>query len=140
MDIHAVKYAYQLIVTNIETMTATEIFHDYNQRCYIENKIDELKEGFAFDQNSQRNLKANQMFLLIKMLAYNLHNWFKQAILPESWRSFEIQSVRRKFYHLAANICGHGRYQYLRYANDREIEWLIRAVIDKLQRFRLAPA
>ena len=49
MDIDAVKYCYQLIVTNIETMTAEEIFHDYNQRCDVENKIDELKEGFAFD-------------------------------------------------------------------------------------------
>ena len=140
MDVDAVKYCYQLIVTNIETMTAVEIFHDYNQRCDIENKIDELKEGFAFDQNSQRNLKCNQLFLLIKMLAYNLHNWFKQAILPESWRSFEIQTVRRKFYHLAANICGQGRYRHLRYAIDWKIEWLIRAVIDKLQRFSLDPA
>jgi len=140
MDVDAVKYCYQLIVTNIETMTVTEIFHDYNQRCDIENKIDELKEGFAFDQNSQRNLKCNQLFLLIKMLAYNLHNWFKQAILPESWRSFEIKTVRRKFYHLAANICGHGRYRHLRYANDRTIEWLIRAVIDKLHQFSLVPA
>jgi hypothetical protein len=139
MDLDAVKYCYQLIVTNIETMTAAEIFHDYNQRCDVENKIDELKEGFAFDQNSQRNLKCNQLFLLIKMLAYNLHNWFKQAILPESWRSFEIMTVRRRFYHLAANICGNGRYRHLRYARDWNIEWLIRAVIDRLQQFSLMP-
>jgi hypothetical protein len=120
-------------------MTAAEIFHDYNQRCDVENKIDELKEGFAFDQNSQRNLKCNQLFLLIKMLAYNLHNWFKQAILPDSWRSFEIMTVRRRFYHLAANICGNGRYRHLRYAKDFNIEWLIRAVIDRLQQFSLIP-
>ncbi len=135
MDLDAVKYSYQLIVTNIETMTATEIFHDYNQRCDIENKIDELKEGFAFDQNSQRNHKCNQLFLLIKMLAYNLHVWFKQAILPQAWHSFEIATVRRKFYHLAANICGHGRYRHIRYPGNPQIEWLVRAVIDKLRRF-----
>lgn len=139
MDIDAMKYCYQLIVTNIETMTAAEIFHDYNQRCDIENRIDELKEGFAFDQNSQRNLKCNQLFLLIKMLAYNLHNWFKQAILPECWRGFEIGTVRRKFYHLAANICGHGRYRHLRYANDQQIEWLIKAVIERLRQFSIKP-
>ena len=139
MDIDVVKYSYQLIVTNIETMTATEIFHDYNQRCDIENKIDELKEGFAFDQNSQRNKKCNELFLLIKMLAYNLHNWFKSAILPESFRSLEINSIRRKFYNLAANICGQGRYQHIRYANDRQIEWLIKAIIDRLRQFSIQP-
>ena len=96
-------------------MTVNEIFHDYNQRCDIENKIDELKEGFAFDQNSQRNHKCNQLFLLIKMLAYKLHTWFKQVILPKTWRSFEIATIRRKFYHLATNICGHGRYRHIRY-------------------------
>jgi len=62
-------------------MTPTEIFYEYNQRCDIENKIDELKEGFAFSKNSQRNKLCNEIFLLIKMIAYNLHNWFKQAIL-----------------------------------------------------------
>jgi len=139
MDIDEVKYSYQLIVTNIEAMTATEIFHDYNQRCDIENKIDELKEGFAFDQNSQRNKKCNELFLLIKMLAYNLHNWFKSAILPESFRSLEISSIRRKFYNLAANICGQGRYQHIRYANDRQIEWLIKAIIDRLRQFSIQP-
>ena len=36
-------YEYQAIVTNIDYMTPEEIFHDYNQRCNVENKIDELK-------------------------------------------------------------------------------------------------
>lgn len=48
IDLDEFKYEYQAIVTNIEYMTPTEIFHEYNQRCDIENKIDELKEGIAF--------------------------------------------------------------------------------------------
>jgi len=62
-------------------LTAEEVFFDYNQRCDIENKIDELKEGFAFDQNSRRNRDANEMFLLIKMNSLNLHNLFKKTKL-----------------------------------------------------------
>lgn len=136
MDLAEVKYDYQVIVTNIEYLTAEEIFHEYNQRCDVENKIDELKEGFAFDQNSRRNKDANEMFLLLKMIAYNLHNWFKSAILPEGWSHYEIKTIRRKFYNLAANVCGTGRYQHIRYATDSAIEKLITAVIDRLRRFQ----
>lgn len=73
-DIDEFKYEYQAIVTNVEYMTPEEIFHEYNQRCDIENKTDELKEGFAFNQNSQRNKFCNKIFLLIKMIIYNLYN------------------------------------------------------------------
>ena len=131
-------FEYQVIVTNIDYLSAEEIFHEYNQRCDIENKIDELKDGFAFDQNSQRNKKCNELFLLLKMLAYNIHNWFKSAILPKSWIHYEIRTIRRKFYHLAANICGQGRYRHIRYACDEVIASLITTVIDRLRRFQLA--
>ena len=140
MELDVVKYDYQIIVTNIEYLSAVEIFHEYNQRCNIENKIDELKEGFAFDQNSQRNQKCNELFLLIKMVAYNLHNWFKQAILPADWIHYEIKTIRRRFYQLAANICGQSRYRHIRYARDQIIERLITGIIDRLRRFSLIPA
>ena len=67
-------FEYQIIMTNIDYLTVEEIFYEYNQRCDIENKIDEHKDGFAFNQNSQRNKKCNELFLLLKMLAYNIHN------------------------------------------------------------------
>ena len=136
MDIAEVKYDYQVIVTNIEYLSMQEIFDDYNKRCDVENKIDELKEGFAFDENSRRNKDANEMFLLLKMIAYNLHNWFKSAILPQEWIHFEIKTVRRKFYNLAANICGSGRYRHIRYSRDKSIENLINTILDRLRRFQ----
>ncbi|AQS18359.2 IS1380 family transposase [Clostridium beijerinckii] len=34
-------YDYQVIVTNIDYLTGEEIFQDYNQRCDVENKIDD---------------------------------------------------------------------------------------------------
>lgn len=128
------KYEYQAIVTNIDYLNATEIFHDYNQRCDIENRIDELKEGFAFDQNSQHNKKCNELFLLIKMVAYNLLNWFKRSILPESMHKHEISTLRRMFLRVGANIVGNGRYRHIRYAPDSWLEWVIRHVRDALSK------
>lgn len=118
-------HEYQAVVTNIDYMTAVEIFDDYNQRCNIENKIDELKTGFAFDQNSQINHKCNELFLLIKMIAYNLHNWFKRAFLPQDLRRHEIETIRRIFYKVPGNIVGSGRYRHIRFAPNELLERVI---------------
>ncbi len=50
------------------------MWHFYNQRCTVENRIDELKDGFAMDQQSQRTLFQNRAYALIKVIAYKLLN------------------------------------------------------------------
>ena len=117
-------------------MTAAEIFHEYNQRCDVENHIDELKEGFAFDQNSQRNKKCNELFLLLKMIAYNLHNWFKRSILPEEVRHHEISTLRRIFYGVPGNLAGSGRYRHISFAPDSLLERMINHIRHRLNVFR----
>lgn len=129
-------YEYQAIVTNIAYMTPTEIFDDYNQRCNIENKIDELKQGFAFDKNSQTNHKCNELFLLIKMIAYNLHNWFKRTFLPQDLRHHEISTVRRIFYKATGNIVGNGWYKHISFAPNKLLERIITHVRTTLSVFR----
>lgn len=129
-------YEYQAIVTNVDYLTAEEIFHDYNQRCNVENKIDELKQGFFFDQNSQINHKCNEIFLLIKMIAYNLHNWFKRSFLPEDLHHHEITTIRRILYKVAGNIVGNGWYKHIRYAPNKLLERIIPYIRDSLFNFR----
>ncbi len=131
------QYEYYVIVTNIEDLSTEALFHDYNQRCSIEPKIDELKEGFAFDHNSRRNQTCNELFLLIKMIAYNLHNWFRLDILPETLKDCEISTIRRKFYRIPGNLVGlHPRYRHLRLPNIpglkktiQHILWTLRNLI-----------
>lgn len=112
------RYEYQAIVTNIDYMTPPEIFDEYNQRCNVETGIDELKNGFAFSENSQLNYHCNELFLLIKMLAFNLHNWFKSTILPEDMRSHRITTLCRILYSVAGILCGSGWYQRIKLQND----------------------
>lgn len=129
-------YEYQAIVTSIDYMTPAEIFDDYNQNCSIENKIDELKEGFAFDQNSQMNHKCNELFLLIIMIAYNLHNWFKRTFFPKDLRHHETNTIRRIFYKVAGNIVGNGWYKHIRFAPNKLLERIITHVRSTLSTFR----
>lgn len=130
------NYEYQAIVTNVDYLTAADIFTDYNQRCNVENKIDELKEGFAFDKNSQINHKCNELFLLLKMIAYNLHNWFKRAFLPEDLRHHEINTVRRILYKVAGNITGNGWYKHISFAPNKLLERIILYIRTALSVFR----
>jgi hypothetical protein len=129
-------YECQAIVTNVDYLTPAEIFHDYNKRCNIENKIDELKQGFAFDKNSQINHKCNELFLLIKMIAYNLHNWFKRTFFPKDLRHHEISTVRRIFYKVAGNIVGNGWYKHISFAPNKLLERIILHVRAVLSVFR----
>lgn len=130
-----VSYNYEVIVTNIDYLTSEEIFQEYNQRCDIENKIDEVKEGYAFSENSMLNHKANELYLLIKMIAYNISNWFKQAVLPMEVQQHEIDTLRRIFYKVPGNINGSGSYRHISFAYNRKLEIIIQFINSSIINF-----
>jgi hypothetical protein len=133
------KYEYQAIVTNNDYLTPEEIFNEYNQRCDAENNIDELKEGFAFDQNSQLNKKCNELFLLIKMLAYNLQNFFKRYMMPGDLHHHEIKTLRLIFYRVSGNMVGSGNYKHISFPADELLQKLVDHIRHRLKTFRLSP-
>ena len=126
------RYEYQAIITNIDYLSAGEIFEDYNQRCDIENRIDDLKQGFGFDQNSQQDRNCNELFLLFKAFAHNLLNFFRRIVLPEEMQSYEVNTLRRLFLRVSATIQGNGWYQHIRYGANRLLEACIPKIRDKL--------
>ena len=68
-------YSYQAIVTNLnEDIPLKECWHRYNQRSIIENKIEEIKNGFAVNHNSQKKFLKNYIDIIIKIIAYNIFN------------------------------------------------------------------
>ena len=130
------RYEYQAIITNIDYLSTAEIFHDYNQRCTVETSIDEIKSGFAFSENSRIDHKCNELYLLIKMIACNLHNWFKQAILPEEERHHRISTLRRTIYKTCGMITGNGWYRHVVYQTDAAFQRIIEHMQMALSQFR----
>lgn len=126
------SYSYQVIVTNIDYLTPEEIFHEYNQRCDVENKIDEVKEGYAFSENSMLNHKANELYLLIKMIAFNISNWFKQAVMPKEVNHHEISTLRRLFFRVSGNICGNGTYRHISFAPNEKLKGIIKFINNEI--------
>ena len=130
-------YEYQAIVTNVEYLTPAEVFKDYNKRCNIENNIDHLKDGYYFSENSLANKIANEAFLILKMIAYNIQNWFQSVVFPDELKNKEIGTLRRIFYKIPGIISGSDRYQHIKFAKNTMLEKILQTVTCALQRFKL---
>lgn len=128
------NYTYQVMVTNM-TIPAADVWRWYNKRCNVENKIDELKQGLALDQAGQQEMLENAAVAWIKTLAYNLINWFKQEILPDTVSSYEVTTIRRKVLRVAGNIVGTGRYRHIRLAPNEWLESVLTHARKNLARF-----
>ena len=64
-------WQYEAIVTNLE-WEPVDLWRFYNQRCCMENYIKEAKRGFSIDRIATGDFEANEIDLLVKLLAYNL--------------------------------------------------------------------
>ncbi|WP_185602159.1 IS1380 family transposase, partial [Paenibacillus sp. 598K] len=64
-------WQYEAMVTT-EAWEAIDVWRFYNQRCAMENYIKEGKRGFAIHRIPTQSFAANEIDLLLKLLAYNL--------------------------------------------------------------------
>ncbi|EXX86703.1 transposase [Paenibacillus darwinianus] len=133
-------YSYQAIVTNTEDKPLP-LLRSYNQRANIENRIDELKDGYAVEQNSQHRMLNNWLFSWIKAIAYNLIVWFKQTLMPESMQRCEVKTIRRVVLKVPGNVVGADRYQHIRLAACPQLQAIVLTMQHKLRAFaeRLRP-
>jgi hypothetical protein len=127
-------YRYEAVVTNMEE-SPQEVMDFYDGRATCENKIDEIKDGFAVQEASQHEKVRNYAFMLVKAIAYNLMNWFRQAILPPDKSKWEIKTIRRVIINVPGNILGSGRYHRIRLAANKALAFLIEAVKRNLDSF-----
>ncbi len=130
-------YEYQAIVTNVDDITAEEVWHNYNQRATIENRIDELKVGLGVDQMSQHEFIRNEAYLLIKGLAYNLLNWFRLSLIDDNDCRAEVPTVRRTLLNVPGNVVGNGAYRHVKLAPDDKLAVTVCSIETKLQEFLL---
>lgn len=90
--------------------TAEETLAWYNQRGHTsENHIKYLKNGFHMERMPCGTFEANSMFFGLGVLAYNLHVLFKAMAMPVEWKSFQIETIRWRFYQVAGRVVHHAR-------------------------------
>lgn len=99
---------YEAIVTNLD-WEPIDIWRFYNQRACMENYIKEAKHGFSIHRVPTKSFAANEMDLLIKLLAYNVFELFKKDCCEPIHRGYTIARFRREFFHGAGIIVSHAR-------------------------------
>ena len=100
--------------------------------------IKEIKNGFAVDNNSQRKFLKNYIDIIIKAIAYNIFNWFKQTLLPSNLVKKSIRTIRIIFINIPANIVKKGGRQYIiRLPKLNYLEETVESIKDRLYMFAL---
>ena len=124
------------IVTNL-TRSAKRVVRFYNQRGTAEQWIKEGKNAVKWTRLSCHDFVDNQVRLQLFVLAYNLGNFLRQAVLPRAVRHWTLTTLREKLIKIGAKVVHHARqviFQMAEVAIPRE---LFRAILEGIQRLRV---
>lgn len=102
-------YMHTFIVTNMD-LKPEDIIRFYCNRGRMENFIKESKNGFDMDTMSSHSMTVNENRMQLSVLAYNLFNWFRRLVLPESMRKFQVDTIRLKLLKIATKMVRSARY------------------------------
>ena len=81
----------------------------------------------------------NQVRLQLFVLAYNLGNFLRQAVLPQAVRHWTLTTLREKLIKIGAKVVRHSgqiKFQMAEVAVPRE---LFREILERIGRLRLPP-
>jgi hypothetical protein len=124
------------IVTNLGR-PAKRVVRFYNQRGTAEQWIKEGKNAIKWTRLSCHDFVDNQVRLQLFVLAYNLGNFLRQAVLPRAGCQWTLTTLREKLIKIGAKVVRHARqviFQMAEVAIPRE---LFRAILEGIQRLRL---
>ena len=127
------------IVTNL-SRPAKRVVRFYNQRGTAEQWIKEGKNAVKWTRLSCHDFVDNQVRLQLFVLAYNLGNFLRQSVLPQSVRHWTLTTLREKLIKIGAKVVRHSRkivFQMAEVAVPRE---LFRNILKAIERLRLATA
>jgi len=109
-------YDYYAIVTNMSNseMTNEKIIQLYRKRAQVENNIKDLKNGVDFHHFPCQSLKANHVWGLMGIIAYNLIRLVSFTISKDGCFS---NTVRKKVVMKACEVIKHARSIELKMMN-----------------------
>jgi len=127
------------IVTNL-TRPAKRVVRFYNQRGTAEQWIKEGKNAVKWTRLSCHDFVDNQVRLQLFVLAYNLGNFLRQAVLPRAVRHWTLTTLREKLIKIGAKVVRHSRQVVFQMAEVAVPRELFRAILEGIGRLRLAVA
>ena len=120
------------IVTNSIEMTPKEVANFYLRRGTMENFIKESKLGFNLTNLSSHSFYTNYYHMYVKLLAYNLNNFFRTIVLPLKEQSYQMETIRSKLIKIAGKVVRSGRQITLKLSESCPFKKLFKIVYYRL--------
>jgi len=127
------------IVTNLDS-PAKRVVRFYNQRGTAEQWIKEGKNAVKWTRLSCHDFVDNQVRLQLFVLAYNLGNFLRQAVLPRAVRHWTLTTLREKLIKIGAKVVRHARQVVFQMAEVAVPRDLFRTILQAIDRLRLPAA
>ena len=124
------------IVTNLQR-PAKAVVRFYNQRGTAEQWIKEGKNAVKWTRLSCHDFVDNQVRLQLFVLAYNLGNFLRQAVLPRGVRHWTLTTLREKLIKIGAKVVRHARQVVFQMAEVAVPRELFRSILQAINRLRL---
>jgi hypothetical protein len=105
------------IVTAL-TGTNRAVVHFYNQRGTAEQWIKEGKTATHWTRLSCHRFRANEVRLLLGVMAYNLGNLLRRLVLPVAIQSWSLTSLQKRLFKAGGRLIRHARYFTLQLAES----------------------
>ncbi len=125
----------------VTTLTGTNraFVRFYNQRGTAERWIKEGKEATHRTRLSCHRLRANEVRLLLGVIAYNLGNLLRRLVLPLAIQSWSLTSLQQRLFKTGGRLIRHARYFILQLAESHLTRRLFGQILGRIERLAWHP-
>jgi hypothetical protein len=111
----------------------------YNGRGTAEQWVKEGKNALKWTRLSCRSMRANAVRLQLHALAYNLANFLRTLVLPETVERWSLTTLRERVVKIGAKVINHARYTVFQMAEVAVSRDLFRRILHMIDALRPAP-
>jgi DDE family transposase len=108
----------------------------YNQRGTAEQWIKEGKTATHWTRLSCHRFRANEVRLLLGVIAYNLGNLLRRLVLPVAIQNWSLTSLQQRLFKTGGRLIRHARYFILQLAESHLTPTLFRQILGRIERSR----
>jgi hypothetical protein len=120
----------------VTTLTGTNraVVRFYNRRGTAEEWIKEGKTATHWTRLSCHRFRANEVRLLLGVIAYNLGNLLRRLVLPFAISSWALTSLQQRLFKTGGRFIRHARYFILQLAESHLTPTLFRQILGRIER------
>jgi hypothetical protein len=125
----------------VTTLTGTNraVVRFYNQRGTAEQWIKEGKAATHWTRLSCHRFRANEVRLLLGVIAYNLGNLLRRLVLPPAIQSWSLTSLQQRLFKTGGRLIRHARYFVLQLAESHLTSRLFGKILGRIERLAWHP-